>query len=89
MRYLNEKFGLGHTFEESFRFYDYEQYFVLFEEFSLTMISSLVAVMVVILVISSNITITLFVGICIICTDILLMGLVYYWGLTLNPMVMM
>ena len=53
------------------------------------MISSLVAVMVVILVISSNITITLFVGICIICTDILLMGLVYYWGLTLNPMVMM
>ena len=84
-----KEFAPGHFFEYSFRFYDYEQYFVLGEEFSLTVISSILAVLFVILVISSNLLITILVGVCIICTDTLLVGMVYYWGLTLNPIVIL
>ena len=86
---MQKEFAPGHFFEYSFRFYDYEQYFVLGDEVSVTIISSIIAVLLVILVISSNLLITILVGLCIICTDILLVGMVYYVGLTLNPLVIL
>ena len=89
MRKLLEDFGPGHTFDYSWRFYDYEQYFVLMQEFSTTMIFSIMAVLLVILIISSNYLITLLVAMCICVTDVFLMGLVYYCGLTLNPIVIL
>ena len=62
---------------------------VLMDEFSLTMVLSVVAVLLVILIISSNYLITMLVAMCICVTDIFLVGLVYYWGLTFNPVVML
>ena len=50
----------------------------------MTMISSVVAVLIVILVISSNFMVTALVAMCIIVTDVFLTALIYYWNLTFN-----
>ena len=84
LRYLEEQFAVGHTWEYQWRFYDYEQYFVLVKEFAMTMVSSVAAVLIVILVISSNFMVTALVAMCIIVTDIFLTALIYYWNLTFN-----
>ena len=60
---------------------------MLVDEFTQTMILSIVAVLIVILVITSSMTITMLVAICICMTDLFLTGLIYYWGLTFNPIV--
>lgn len=48
----------------------------------------MIAVLTVIIIITSNLLITCIVLLCIIVTDIFLAGLIYYWGLTFNPIVM-
>lgn len=88
LRYLLEEFAPGYAFEYHWRFYDYEQYFVLVQEFITTLILSIVVVISVILVISSNFKITMMVCLCVLMTDIFLAGLIHYWGLTFNPIVM-
>ena len=45
--------------------------------------------LLVILIISSNYLITILVAMCICITDIFLMGLIYYSGLTFNPVVIL
>ena len=41
------------------------------------------------MVITADITATLTVAFCVLITDIFLAGLIYFWHLTLNPMVML
>ena len=41
------------------------------------------------MVITADITATLTVAFCVMITDIFLAGLIYFWDLTLNPMVML
>ena len=53
------------------------------------MIYAFVAVLLVILVITSDITATLVVATCVIMTDIFVAGLIFYWNLTLNPLVVL
>lgn len=89
MRKIEREYGLGYTFEYTFKFYDYEQFMRFFEEFIVPIVMSFVSVLVVILVITSSFTATILVFVCIIMTDIFLAGLVYYWNLTLNPIVLL
>jgi len=88
LRWLIDEYAPGFTFESNWRFYDYEQYFVLVQEFLTSLVLSCFAVLTVILVITSNAVITVFVLLCIVLTDIFLAGLIFYWGLTFNPIVM-
>ena len=53
------------------------------------MIYAFVAVLLVILIITSDITATLVVATCVIMTDIFVAGLIFYWNLTLNPLVVL
>ena len=53
------------------------------------MIYAFVAVLLVILIITSDITATLVVATCVIMTDIFVVGLIFYWNLTLNPLVVL
>ena len=53
------------------------------------MILSFVAVLLVILVITSDLVATLVVAICVIMTDLFVAGLIFYWNLSLNPIVML
>ena len=58
-----------------------------FEEFSISLAISISAVLLVILVFTSDFTVTILVAICVIMTDLFLVGLLFFWGLTLNPVV--
>ena len=53
------------------------------------MVLSFFAVLTVILVITSDITATLVVALCVIMTDLFLAGNIFYWNLTLNPIVIL
>ena len=53
------------------------------------MILSFAAVLLVILVITSDLIATLVVAICVLMTDLFVAGLIFYWNLALNPIVML
>ena len=50
---------------------------------------SLGAVLVVVLIITSDFVCTLLVALCVAMTDLFLVGLIYFWGLTLNALVVL
>ena len=82
LRRLSERFGYGEpSFEWSWKFYDFEIFNNFYEEFALPMILSFIAVLSVILVITSNLIITVAVAICVLLTDLFLAGLIFYWNL--------
>ena len=54
-----------------------------------TLLSSTLAVIVVVLIITSDVTSTLLVTCCICLTDLFLVGLIFYWGLTFNALVLL
>ena len=60
-----------------------------FEEFVLPLELSIIAVLIIILIITADFTVTLLVAVCICMTDLFLAGMIFYWGLTLNPMVVL
>ena len=53
------------------------------------MLLSFLAVLIVILVITSDLVATFAVAICVILTDLFLAALIYYWNLTMNPIVLL
>ena len=50
---------------------------------------SFTCVIIVILIITSDITATLVVALCVMMTDLFVAGLIYYWRLALNPIVVL
>ena len=51
------------------------------------MILSIFAVLLIILIITANIGVTGLVGLCVLLTDVYIGGLIHFWRLTLNPIV--
>lgn len=88
LRKLEKEYGLGDTFEFDWRMYDYELFVTFWEEFLYPMSLSFSAVIAVILLITADIVATLVVALCVLMTDIFLGGLMFYWGLSANPVVM-
>ena len=66
-----------------------ELFISLWEEFTFPMLFSFLAVLIVILVITSDITATLVVALCVVMTDIFVAGIIFYWNLALNPIVIL
>ena len=60
-----------------------------YEEFVLPLELSFIAVVTIILIITADLTATLLVAICILMTDLFLVGLVFYWGLSFNCIVVL
>lgn len=90
LRRLTKAFGYGEpSFEYMWKLYDFELFVTLYDEFAYPMAYSFTAVLVVILVITSDITATLVVALCVILTDLFVAGLIFYWGLALNPIVLL
>lgn len=75
---------LPKTFAYSSRFYDYESYVVFAKEANLNVILALVAVLMVLLAFTGNITVSLFVLLCVGLVDLFLFGLLTFWEVTLN-----
>ena len=90
IRALVNEFGYGlPSIEYSYKFFDFELFVTFWDEFTLPMVLSFFAVLTVILVITSDITATLVVALCVIMTDLFLAGNIFYWNLTLNPIVIL
>ena len=89
IRWLEKNYGVGETFSYSARYVDYEQYFTFKEDTFTTLFMGMVAVFFVILIITADITATMLVILCVLVTDLFLLGLIFYWGLTLNPLVVL
>ena len=66
-----------------------ELFFTLYAEFVTPMFLSFAAVLVVILIITSDIVATFVVTLCVAMTDIFVAGIIFYWNLTLNPIVLL
>ena len=66
-----------------------ELFVSFWDEFTFPMLFSFMAVLIVILVITSDITATLVVALCVVMTDIFVAGIIFYWNLALNPIVIL
>ena len=88
LRGLEAEFGFEGTFSYAIRFLDYEMWQTFRSEMTLCISLSIVVILVIIMIITSNFTVTVLVGFCVGMTDLFLFGLIYYWGLTLNPVLL-
>lgn len=66
---------------------DYEQYFLFKQETILSMALSIAACLIVILIVTASMQATILVAMCVLLTDMFLAALIFYWGLTFNPLV--
>jgi len=88
MRVIEAEYGLEGTFSYSPDYLDFEQYFVFKEDSIMSAVLSIAAVLIIILVITASVTATLLVAFCVLLVDLYLVGLVYFWGLSFSPFVM-
>lgn len=84
-----DNYGLPGTFIYCAAYLNYEQYFSFVEETIYSSGMSFVAVVLVILFVTSSLTATILVGICVLLVDLLLLALLFYWGLTFNTIVVL
>ena len=83
-----ENEGIDGTFTYAIQFLDYEMWQTFTDEMTLCVSLSLAVILSIIMIISSNLTVTVLVGFCVGVTDLFLFGLIYYWNLSLNPVIL-
>ena len=76
-------------FEYSNYHLDFEMYFPFYNQTAMCLLLSVVAVLVIVFIFTTDLTITLLVAFSVCVTDFFLLGLVWYWGLTLNQIVVL
>lgn len=79
--------GIEETYIYTIWFMDFELWFNFNFETTLCILLSFCAVILIIQVITANVTVTLLVAMCVAVTDLALFGNIYYMGLTLNPLI--
>jgi hypothetical protein len=88
-RRIMENYALPGTFIYCPAYLNYEQYFSFVEETLYSSAMSFGAVVLVILFITTSVTATLLVAICVALVDLFLLALLFYWGLTFNNIVVL
>jgi predicted RND superfamily exporter protein len=89
MRKIVKEHSLPGTWTYSSDYLNYEQYFNFVPETLYSSGMSFLAVCGVILFITSSLTATLLVALCVAFVDLYLLALLYYWGLTFNTIVVL
>lgn len=82
-------FGLPGTWTYSGEYLNYEQYFNFVPETLYSSTCSFIAVCCVILFITTSLTATFLVALCVALVDLYLLALLYFWGLTFNTIVVL
>ena len=88
MRHIEDTYGIEGTFSYAANYLDFEQYFLFKKESFVSCGLSIVAVLIIILIVTASMKVTLLVAFCVLLVDLFLVGLVYFWGLTFSPFVM-
>jgi len=81
---LSKGSQLGDTFSFSQRYFDFEVYVVFKQEAIMNIVLALVAVFIVLMIVTANLTVTLFILLCVALVDMYLLGLLTFWNITLN-----
>jgi len=76
--------NLGDTFTFAQNYLSYETYVVFQGEAIMNVVLALCAVFVVIMIVTANIQVTLFILLCVALVDVFLLGLLYFWDVTFN-----
>ena len=84
MNRIAKWYGIATTKANNREFIEIEQYRVFFWEQTEGLILSLTAVAAVVTFITANVRISLLVVFCVMLVDLLLIGLIYFWDMTLN-----
>lgn len=84
MRKMCNEANIGNTYSFSQKYFDFETYVIFKEEAILNVCLALVAVFVVLMIVTANFTITMFVLLCVALVDVFLFGLLTFWNITLN-----
>lgn len=84
LRKLQTESGLSKTFSFTQDYLDYESYVTFDQETILTVTLALIAIFVVLILVTANLTVTMFVLICVALVDLFLLALLYFWDVTLN-----
>jgi len=84
IRSICDNANVGDTYAFEQRFLDYETYVVFKQEAIQNVGLALLAVLVVMLIVTANFPVTLFILLCISLVDFFLLGLLWYWDVTLN-----
>jgi hypothetical protein len=77
------------TFSYAIIFLDFEMWYTFTSELTLCLSLSIAVILLIILIVTANFYITILVALCVGITDMFLFALIYYWGLALNPIVLM
>lgn len=84
MKKMCTESNLGDTFSFTQKYYDFETYVVFKEEAIMNVCLALVAVFVVLMIVTANFTVTMFVLLCVALVDVFLLGLLTFWEVTFN-----
>lgn len=84
LRELQTESGLSKTFSYTQNYLDYESYVTFDQETILTVTLALIAIFVVLIIVTANLTVTMFVLLCVALVDLFLLALLYFWSVTLN-----
>ena len=87
VQYIQHNFGPEGIYSFSGRYLDFEQYRTFAKETFISLGLSIFTVILIILIITADLGITALVLTAVLLTDLFLLGLIYYWGLALNPLV--
>ena len=87
IRAIEDKYGVDDTYFYSQFTMDFEQYVVLVGETALSIGLAICAVFCVVLFITGSVQITLLVVLAVILVDLFLLGLIHFWDLTMNNII--
>lgn len=71
------------------RHFDFESYYTLYKDFVVCVTLSLIAVLFVVMLVTAELITTVLVTLMVLITDFLLIGSIYYLGLTFNGIVVL
>lgn len=80
-------YGVGDTYAYSEQMLDFEQYVVFTQETALSIGLSICAVFLVVIFITGSFPITLLVVFAVVLVDLFLLGLIHFWDLTMNNII--
>lgn len=84
MKTICDSANVGDTYSFTQRYFDFETYVVFRSEAILNVCLALVAVFVVLMIVTANLTVTMFILLCVALVDLFLLGLLHFWNVTFN-----
>lgn len=87
IRDIFDDYGFDDTYAFSETVLDYEQYVVFLKELCLSLGLSIAAVFLVVLFITGSLPVTVLVVLAVVLVDLFLLGLIHYWDLTMNNII--